>query len=123
MGAKLALFGQSFAGNIAIWLEGEHRLFMGTHQPGVLSRTRFHGDFFSWVLSSNRDCSVRPPGQRIGPRTQRVMVTEGLMQPALVEPVDVLRTASSSWERERHTRSVISSVLNESTKLSAIALS
>jgi hypothetical protein len=50
-------------------------------------------------------------------------VADRFVQPVVVEPADVPTIASSSWLRVRQTRSAISSVLNESTKLSASALS
>jgi hypothetical protein len=50
-------------------------------------------------------------------------VAESFVQAAVVEPADVFNTASSSCVLVRQTRSAISSVLKESTKLSASALS
>jgi len=57
-----------------------------------------------------------------GLELRRRDVAEGLVPADGVEPTHST-IASSSWARERQTRSAISSVLKESTKLSARALS
>ncbi len=50
-------------------------------------------------------------------------VAEGLVQRVVLNQPTHSTVASSSWARARQTRSAISSHLNESTKLSAMALS
>ena len=71
----------------------------------------------------SRRCRVRVTGECLCFELDGRPVAERLAQAGVVEPADPLDDRESSWVRVRQTRSAISSVLKESTKLSASALS